>query len=329
MSDVKEFNEEQEFDNIMAAVAGNDHAALDKLMETELKQDDAVKANSEEAVDELPTGDEQAAASEQATEVVETTGEAAQEAVEEDKTAAELLALRNEVHKLRSDAGRVPFTQRRIKELENEVATLRATKAAASATPGSEKVELDPETQAVIDELRDVDPVMAKALETVARKSAAAAATKVASAFDEYSRTTQESEDERYFAEQYGLLTSQIPQAPQIFASPEWKAWKSSLSPNRLAMAESVHADEVATAIHAFAADMQRLQPQHQGQQQAPAAPAAVVDEAAQRAIQERNRKVAQAAGVPASAARSTEEFDEEKAYLEMFDKIAKANHIK
>lgn len=338
MADTPEFDQEQEFNKMMDAVVGGDHEALSKIMDAEnepnqntVVKDHATPAEGEVKDPALEAGETQVvvpAEEEAKTAAVEVPPtEGTKPEIPED-TKAELDRLRQEVHRYKSDAGRVPYTQKRMQELEREVATLRAGKAAQTGTPSGSEAELDPETAAVIEELKITDPVMAKALETVARKSAAATAAKVTSAFDEYSKTTQEADDERYFAEQYSLLTNQIPHAPQIFASNEWKQWKQSLSPNRRAMAESVHADEVATAIYAFASDMQRMGVQAPQQ---PAAAAAVTQEqteAVQKAIQERTRKVQTAAEVTTAAAKATEEFDEDKAYLEIYNRLAKANHI-
>lgn len=312
-----EQSQEEEFESMMNAVSSNNHEDLAKIMDAPVEEVPAAPAA--EPVTEGKEEVEEGKKNEAVAPVVE------EPVVEEPKPDAELEQLRNEVHKLRSDAGRIPFTQRRITELEREVATYRAMKAATGTTSGDAAVELDDETKAMIDELKETDPVMAKAFETLARKTAASANSKVTSAFDEFNRTNQESEDERYFSEQFANLTTQIPQAPQIFASNEWKQWKSTLSPGRRAMAESVHADEVATAIYAFAADMQRNAPP----QATPPVVTSPEDEAGKKAIQERNRKVNSAAEVPTGAARPTEEFDEDQAYLEMYNKIAKANHIK
>lgn len=341
MSDTKEFDQEKEFDSILAAVSSGDHAELNKLMESEPNTNVVVQETTEEPAStvEDPAPVVQTEVVDTVEPVVDPTTPVVAEVKPEDNkpdipddVKAELDRLRQEVHRYKSDAGRVPFTQKRMQEMEREIATLRAAKAAESGTSEGGDVELDADTKAIIDELRVTDPVMAKALEAVAKKAITTATTKVTSAFNEYSKTTQEADDERYFADQYSLLTSQIPQAPQIFASNEWKQWKQTLTPNRRAMAESVHAEEVATAIYAFAADMQRgavvqtppvLPP-------APAAPAAQEQtEAVQKAIQERARKVTSAAEVSPAAARVAEEFDEEKAYLDMYNKIAKANHIK
>lgn len=339
MSEVKQFDPEREFDDIMAAVASNDHAALDKLMESEPNPNPTVKETAEEVTPEVVAGGEPVVETPATEPVVEKKddGTAVEPTPDPDPKVepvvdpnAELEALRAQVHRLQSDAGRIPFTQRRIKELETELATYRAAKAAGGAGAGNADVELDAETRAVIEDLKATDPVMAKALETVAKKAVSTATNKVTDAFTEYGKTAQEADDERLFAEQWGILTAQIPQAPQIFASNEWKQWKQGLSPGRRAMAESILADEVATAVYAFAADMQRMSGQPAPVQQQPVQ--AVVnanDEAAQRAIQERNRKVASAAGVVQPAAKVTDEFDEEKAYLEMYQNIAKANHIK
>lgn len=317
-------NPEQEFDDLMAAVASNDHEALQKLMD---QPTDAITATPEvpdennqqdgkDPVVDTPVVADEPTNTEPKVEPVMATPE------------AELEQLRQEVHRLRSDAGRVPFTQRRIKELETEVATLRATQATRPAASDASGVETDPDLQNILEDLKAVDPAVAKAIELAYKKSVANSYGKVDEAFNAYGKTAQESEDERLFAEQWAVLQANVPQAKQIFASNEWQQWKQGLSPGRRAMAESVYADEVITAIHAFAADMQRFAPQPQATQVAqPQQP--VVSDAAQQAINERNRKMNTAAEITTSAAKASEDFDENAAYLELYNKIAKANHIK
>lgn len=322
---------DSDYDKMAQAVADGNTAELDRLMAVE---DVAEPAVTVENGDNPPLLDDENADNLQPEVVDPESNEANDLVLPEDKgvtqpavpekkepTIAELQA---EIHKLRSDAGRVPHVQSRNAQLEREVAALKAAQAAVKPAEGD---ALDPETQAVIDELKETDPVLAKAMERVAKMAVSTANAKVSTAFDAYSTAAQEVDEDRFLAEQRDILFQAIPQAPQIFASQEWKQWKQTLSPGRRAMAESSYADEVATAVHAFASDMQRL---HGGTPPVvpPAAP--VVNEAAEQALRERNRKVQQAAEVKNPAARVTTEFDPDdaKGYDDLYNKLAKANHI-
>lgn len=322
---------EFDFDSLAQAMVSGNSEELNRLMDVkatpdpELNDDSAEKPKEgEEKVDDTPEPVEKPSEGEEAK--VDTPEPAQPE-------PSEIEQLRAEVHRLRSDAGRVPYVQRRNQELERELQQLRAKDAAAKAAPTTkDDVELDEETKAIIDELKETDPVMAKAYERVAKLAVSTANAKVNTAFEEFTRTAQESDDERYYNEQKAVLVERVPQAYQIFATNEWQQWKQGLTPARRAMAESPHADEVVTAIYAFAADMQALRggaPQQPAPAQpAPAASEPAADEAAIKAAQARNRKVATAAEVSSSAAKATEEFDEAKMFEEMYTQIGKANHV-
>lgn len=342
MSDNK--SQEFSFDDLASAMASGNSEELNRLMDVKATPDPELNevepAVEQPAVTEEGEGDgnkpaeaastEEPAAAAKPTEVEEPKVESEQKVSPE----AELEQLRQELHRLRSDAGRVPFVQRRNQELERELQALRAKAAAKEAPAKPDDVELDDETKAMIAELRETDPVVAKAVERAAKLAIGTATQKVTSAFDEFASSTQEADNERYFAEQYSVLTSRIPQAPQIFASNEWKQWKDTLTPAKRAMAESAHADDVTTAIYAFAADMRALQGNGALQTQpAPVQvqtnqpdPAAI--EAASKAEQARNRKVATAAEVSSSAAKATEEFDAASAFNEIYTRLGKENHI-
>lgn len=250
----------------------------------------------------------------------------------------EIEALKKELHRYKSDAGRVPHMQRRMAELERE---LRAVKARNPDNPDASKsaqvdvnsVELDEETKAQIEELRAIDPVYAKTVERAAKAAIAAASSRFQNSFDTYVSEEQRAEDERFYIEQKALLTEMIPRHEEIFATPEWKQWKESLSPGKRAMAESAYADEVAQAIYAFAADMQRYQQAHaQAPQQQPAAPATPSQSTPSAEESEvhkaRQNKIAKAAGVPNTAAKKTQEFDPEKVFEQAYNDIVKTNHI-
>lgn len=322
---------EFDFDSLAQAMASGNSEELNRLMDVkatpdpELNDDSAEKPEEgEEKVDDAPEPVEKPSEGEEAK--VDTPEPAQPE-------PSEIEQLRAEVHRLRSDAGRVPYVQRRNQELERELQQLRAKDAATKAAPSNnDDVELDAETKAIIDELKETDPVMAKAYERVAKLAVSTANAKVSTAFEEFTRTAQESDDERYYNEQKAMLVERVPQAYQIFATNEWQQWKQGLTPARRAMAESPHAEEVVTAIYAFAADMQALRggaPQQPAPAQpAPAGSEPAVDEAAIKAAQARNRKVATAAEVSSSAAKATEEFDEAKMFEEMYTQIGKANHV-
>lgn len=328
---------EPSFDAIAEALYSGNQAELDRLMAVDGDAQEEKTEKNEETKDET-----EAVEADKDTENTPIKGEKDSSEEEQEKTEAatsaastatkqeDIESLKRELHQYKSDAGRVPYLQRRLAELERE---LRATKARGTTTqkadtgnkPSIQDVELDPDVQKDIDELREIDPVLAKTMERIAKTAVATASAKVDHAVTTLTQQEQEAEDFRFYTEQKARLLEQIPQAEQIFATPEWARWKESLTPARRAMAESGYADEVIQAIYAFAADMRNAQ----GVNAAPAQKQEQPVTPEKNEVQEaRNRKVEASAEVANPSAKKIETFDEEQAFREMYNSLAKKNHI-
>lgn len=239
-----------------------------------------------------------------------------------------------ELHRLRSEAGRVPFIQRRIAELERELRAHKARQPDTTATGGKpaaptnlKDIELDPDTQKDIDELKEIDPVMARTLERVAKTAIATANARAEQAINSFTEHDQEVDDQRFFLEQKAELARMIPQHEAIFATPEWRQWKETLTPGRRNLAESGYATEVAQAIYAFAADMQARQAP-QTPTATPQPTGATETPESREALEARNRKAATGVEVKNTAAKKVVEFNEDDYFKEMYNKIGKDNHI-
>lgn len=338
-------NTAKDFDAISRALEKGDTEELDRLMavadeapenDEEDKEPEVPEVEDTDSTEEkVPEEDDANESEDSPTEVDD--GDSTKDG--EDPTEAAVTAastvtnterekeLERELQRVKSDAGRVPFIQRRMAELERELRAYKARE--AQPTPGTggtnaASVELDPETQREIDELREVDPVMAKTLERVAKAALAAASSRVDQVVTTFTQADQEAEDYRFLSEQKAELLREIPQADQIFATPEWSRWKDTLTPGQRAMAESAYATDVKQAIYAFAAAMQAAQGR-------PAQPAPAVqqpDPAAEKVKQARNQKVAKSADVSAATARRTVELDEAAFFEEAYNKVGKDNHI-
>lgn len=321
----------EDFDAISQALYSNDHENLSRLMADK----EAPEEEVEEELEEEVTEEEEADSTDDGIETKDDEDSSDDEDEEEEKPEAAPPAASTanknddaELHRLRSDAGRVPFLQRQLAELQRE---LRAQKARTShepadspagkpATTDLSQVVLDEETQKEIDELREVDPVLARTMERIAKTAIFTANSRADHVVDTFTKAEQEQEEHRFLMEQKSILAEKVPQHEQIFASPEWKQWKESLTPNHRAMAESSYANEVEQAIYAFAADMRRLQG---GGVESPAAPHA--DSKIKKA---REDKMSSSPEVKNPSAKKAKAFDPEAAYLEMYNQIAKDNHL-
>lgn len=308
----------KDFDAITTAMNSGNDEELDRLMAIEPEPEEEI----EEVVEEVELPDESDAKKEESEESPEV--EVPEDEPNEAASAAASSAERDrELQKLRSDAGRVPFIQKRMAELEREVRAYKArdSQNAPSKNGGAnlKDIHLDEETQREIDELREVDPVMAKTLERIAKTAQATATAKVDHAVNTMTQIDQEKEEFNFLLEQKADLVREIPQADAIFATPEWSQWKNSLTPGQRALAESSYASEVKQAVYAFAAVMQNHTQANQPQE----------TPAGNKELKEaRDRKVGASAEVKASAAKKAVELDSDAYFEEMYNKIGKESHI-
>jgi hypothetical protein len=340
-----EVDDNKEFLAIANAMAAGTSDDLDRLMadedtdtskENESKEDESAEENipADDKTPDTETDDE--SKSEEDSTEDESTDDPKEAAPPAASTAinSEVEEMKRELHKLRSEVGRVPFLQRRLAEMERMD---RAEKARTfdDSTPGKGKtptatelkdVVLDEETQQQIDDLKEIDPVIAKTLERIAKAAVFSSQQRVDHAVTSLTESEREAEEYQFIMEQKAQLLQAIPQADAVFASPEWKQWKDTLTPGRRAIAESGYAVEVEQAIRAFAADMQRLNGN--------AAPANTQVQPTQvtpenkEVIEARARKMKESAPVKSAAAKAVSELDADAYFKEQYNKIRKDNHL-
>jgi hypothetical protein len=328
----------EEVERLMALETPTDKT--ESTPDPEEKEESAEEEDAEEEEENQETEDSSEDKGESGTETKvdepeKKSKEAAKTAASPSKDAETLEELKQKLHRAQSDAGRVPYLQRQLEELRREI---RATKARSTedATQGNkassvkrvEDIKLDPETQQNIDALKEADPVLAATIERTTKAAIFAAQSSVDHAVTTFTDEDQKAEDDRFYVEQKAILIERIPQADAIFATPEWRNWKEQLTPGQKALAESPYANEVEQAIYAFAADMQRYQ----------SANAAATSDTKQKEevppVQEsevkqaREKKLNQAAGAKAPAAKKTSELDEQAYFEQMYNEIGKRDHI-
>lgn len=312
---------DQEVSRLMAAKDDDDDSPEVDAEEEEVTEEDSPESEEKDSEGDKPEDED----GENTPDPEADKDEAKQEAA---PAAASTLSddERKELHRLRSDAGRVPHMQRRLVELERQ---LRANTARSDtkADISTEGVELPPALKAKYDSIREVDPDLADSFEETAKLAIAAAATRARTEVDSYARIQDEREDEAFIQGQLQQLSQMVPDYQKAFDSPQWKAWKETLTPGRRALAESAYAEEVAQALRAFAYDMRAAQGnQNSGsttvEKQQPAA------EAPTEVQNARTRKVQAAADVKSGAAKGSRELDADALYKEMYDQLAKESHL-
>lgn len=328
-------NTEQEltWDALVAEMEKGASSDLDTIMsgKEQEPEPEANKPTKEPVVESTPSEDDTSDDADSRTENKYNATQEAAAAASPDKTDADRIAeLERELHKTRSDAGRVPYIQRRIQELERE---LRAKSARSPASAETKTVDAtDTEIPATLkkkyDQIRETDADLADTLEETFRMQSALSRQAQDEAVTSLTQADQEREDREFFLTEKSKLVSLVPQADQVFALPEWKQWKESLTPGRKAIASSGYADEMAQAIYAFAADYQAARGQPLFQQPTQAAlpvqqgKSVVAENDAVK--QERDRKLGQSAEAKTAAAKASEEFDSDKAFHDMYEKLRK-----
>lgn len=340
------------------AVTDGNMEEVDRLMAVELPEPEV---KEEPEVPEEPVIPEQKETEEvnpedKSSEVVEEDGtkdeaatktDAASKPAEPAEEVPDIKALQAEIHRLKSDAGRVPYMQRKMQELERELreAKLSRTTAPAGgdASPDNATIELPKSLQKRIAALKEIDPDLAETLEEgflALRQEQLATSSHLVK---EVTEAEAARADEEFLQQQYQALVAEVPIAPQIFGSPEWREWKERLSPARRAFAESQYADEVKIAISAFMNDMQARAQHTNGNVQVPGSSTTVTTseggdpsvaqgttETASKVQETRNRKMAAAPSVPGSVAAKSGsvELDAQKQFEEFYRQIQKENHL-
>ncbi len=305
--------EEQFFEEVAAAMQTNDTRSMDILLdkgelpepkeELELTPEPELEKELETVEEELE--EEEKTPSEEPK--VETTP---QSTLVED-LRKQLEEAKQAEHKLKSDAGRVPSLQRKLAELDKKLADMSANpnKSKDASNPDAKPFTLKTEA---LDALAATDPELAKAITD-----------SIASAYDAMQResiertrevtgTFMESAKDEFYAQEWNTLIAEVPNAKDVFASEEWKAWSTSQTPGVKALAESDFAADVILALRMFS-----------GASLTPSKPADILNSKVQEAREQRLRTTTPNSGTkgPTSKPRDTEQSLFNKIYQEMLDK--------
>ena len=328
MTDVKTPTTELELNSLMGeAINSGNMEELDRLMAVELPEAEEVQEEAEPQTTELEEGTSVEVKEEAAPDVKESAA-STPEVVKTQESEAD--TLRRELHRLKSDVGRVPFMQSRMKELERELREVKLSRnveAGTSSADPDKQVEVPANIKQRIDELREVDPSLATLLEDMAKALRSETQSTAKHVVTSINDSEREVEEQRTVQEQYQQLLEEVPWAPQAFQSQEWKQWKDSLLPGQRAMAESTYAGDVKIALNEFARVMQARQGSATSVQQVSAV---VVNEEAEKVKKDRERKLATGTTSKSPTAKTgAPVLDEDAAFREFYEQIQKDNHLK
>lgn len=162
-------------------------------------------------------------------------------------------------HALRSQAGRVPHVQRRIKELEQRLEDL-ANKAASPANHPSATIQ--PKVLEALKGIQETDPDLAAAIAKAVETATSAVASESINREKEHLTLLRDQERAAYQAEQLNVLLEMVPNAREVVASPQWSEWKNAQSEDVVRLAESDDASSVALAMKLYGEAMKAKYPQ-------------------------------------------------------------------
>lgn len=272
MTDLTEQDASKLFNDISSALREDD---LNKLAELTAKEDkEEVETPEEEPTpEEIPDGEEvpkeepkpeEEEPSPATPEEEEEPGKPSDDEEEDDKPEEDdkLVELRNQLEKLakenndlRSQAGRVPYMQKRLRQIDKKLEELRQAKDSPSSQAST---KIAPKVEEVLKGVKDYDSDLADAI----LKALTTAVSELAE--DNHSREIQnleslrEEEAQAYQEAEVQRLLTMVPNAREVLSSPHWAEWRNKQSRAVQALADSDDADDVVFAINKYAEDMRK-----------------------------------------------------------------------
>ncbi len=175
------------------------------------------------------------------------------------KLREQLDKLGKENHALKSQAGRVPHVQRRLKELEQKLEELNQKASSPSNHPSA---TIKPKVLEQLKGIRETDPELADAVAKAIEQATSEVATDAINRQREQLTLLRDQERAAYNAEQVSLLLEMVPNAKDVVASPQWSEWKNAQPDVVVRLAESDDAQSVALAMRLYAEHMKAKYPQ-------------------------------------------------------------------
>lgn len=298
---------------VLSAVSDGDAEELDRLFSVELSPDAAPveeedsnkdsDSNDGEEHDEA-TSDDPAAADQDDSSTSRTTAQ--------EPTPAEqrLAKLEKELADAKAVAGRTAALQSRLAQLENQL-----KKQAANKQP-----DIDPEEKELderIARLKEIDPDTAAIVEALRKRGQTTAA-----------QSQDTSYDEEVVRQEYYKVLEVHHDADKIFNHPYWHQWKSLLTPDQRAWAESSESGKVIEALNEFKKFMQSGPATRQTPAQTVVPEVPVVEDVVDATKLAREKKLQSSATTSDAPVRKNAKLDEDALFLEAYEQAAKEANI-
>jgi hypothetical protein len=220
-----------------------------------------------------------------------------------DEKVDELAALREQVdklnkvnHDLRSQAGRVPFVQKRLRELDKKLEELASAQASPSSHPST---KIKPKVDELLKGIRETDADLADAISQAIASATDSVADEMRTKERESLTFLRDQEAQSYQEQEANRLLEMYPNAAEVFRSEHFSKWREIQSTGIQSLAASNNADDVALAFEKYAKDMVRDYPElaEKSKEQTPVK-SGENDEQAKKIEAERQRRKASSANV-------------------------------
>lgn len=274
MADLTEAEVQRLFNQTSKALREDDSEKLSTLMSEEAPEEEApteeVPATTEEVIEtpedkpeDSDSKDEEEAKpapSDKKTEQpTEPKDEAKPEPTELDKLKEQLEKLSRENHSLRSQAGRVPHVQRRIKELDKKLEELEKNRTSPSSQPSA---KINARVAELLSGVKETDAELADAIAKAIEAATGGVDESVLTGQIDNIKLVRQQELESYREVEVARLLEMYPNAPEVVSSPSWTEWKNEQPLGIQRLADSDNADEVSFAFQKYATDMVAKHPE-------------------------------------------------------------------
>lgn len=278
------------FNEISKAIQDNDSTKLSELTEQSAPDDDVNKEQPDQTQPEVNTEDDSKddtttpadGKDDETSPLDKPADDNADDKKEEGKpeVSDEVAALKEQIeklnkdnHNLRSQAGRIPSVQKRIRELDKKLEELASKQTSPSSQPSD---KLKPEIDELLKGVKETDPELAEAIAKAIAKATEGVAQEIRTKERETISLLREQESIAYQEMEANRLLEMYPNAAEVFRSEHFIKWKANQPDGVRALAESSSADEVSVAFEKYAKDMVTQYPELADKATTPATP--VVD---------------------------------------------------
>lgn len=213
-----------------------------------------------------------------------------------------------DLHRYKSDHGRVAAYQRKADQLQRELEQLR--KQSKDPTKPQEniaaalKIESDEDFQRLL----EADPTFARMFERQLKKVAETVEESYGKKFQELNTRIATKEEDDFLSREQEKLLSYVPNAAEVVSHPAWQEFKELSPPGVRVLAESVYADDLYLAMQLYGQFVHQRYQQPTGQeapanntQPAPASSQSAPPSNVDKIAQERQRKLQGGPGVQPS----------------------------